>query len=570
MVATLFNSCNKFDVRSGIELNNKDVFALAPSSLKALQKIVAELKRQNALTGFMKDFVAKEGYPLWEKSIYQKIEKNTPPVFNARGGEESADTVVYTPIALLDSNFVNGFLLSKVFGDSVELHLYRANDFDLYPYGKVDGSMVTAERITLTLMELEKNIYGQRKYKVLDSNLFKVYKSDTLVLPSVATVELINTSGHLKVFNYCVRMRKVSKCNCEDKSNCDYNQGCNTCGYDFCFSIGSEDPPLGGGSGGSGNTNWPPDPPTSYPVGGGGNNPPPPNNCTGVNECRPGSQIVEGKVPCGGCGSGPIVMIPPENHNYFNPYNADEVILDSSLNNYPCVKRIIDSLTNYANINALAQVALNQVFGVNQRIKLTVKVDHNLPFETDGTTEPGNINSMDSVYSTSIHLNKWMLDHSTQEYIAATIIHEAMHAYIRFCQHQVQNNYMDTTTFKNLFPLYWPPNVAYYGSSANYYSIGASVQHQVISSNLISIMTESLVNLFPNNNIRATLRDSIYTGISWGGLQGTPSFYAHPDTMFIHAANIIAKDTSIHAPFLLNGVIYNLDANNLNLTKTCH
>ncbi|MBK9958070.1 MAG: hypothetical protein IPP11_05675 [Chitinophagaceae bacterium] len=47
-----------------------------------------------------------------------------------------------------------------------------------------------------------------------------------------------------------------------------------------------------------------------------------------------------------------------------------------------------------------------------------------------------------------------MLNSATQEYIAATIIHEAIHAYIFYCQHQVQNGYMDTTSFKNLFPYF--------------------------------------------------------------------------------------------------------------------
>src|SRR5690606_23495562 len=128
-----------------------------------------------------------------------------------------------------------------------------------------------------------------------------------------------------------------------------------------------------------------------------------------------------------------------------------------------------------------------------------------------------------------------------------------IHAYIRFCQHQVQNNYMDTTKFKTLFPLYWPPNVAYYGSTATYYSIGASVQHQVMAGNLIETMTEPLKSLFPNYNIRTSLRDSIYTALSWGGLQGAASFFAHPDTMYIHAVNSMAKDTSLHAPYQIYG-----------------
>ncbi|MBK9958061.1 MAG: hypothetical protein IPP11_05630 [Chitinophagaceae bacterium] len=231
--------------------------------------------------------------------------------------------------------------------------------------------------------------------------------------------------------------------------------------------------------------------------------------------------------------------------------------------------RIIDSLTNYVNINALAQVALNSVFGVNQRIKLTILASE-LPDSIHGKTDPGNINNPDSIYITNLHLNKKMLNSATQEYIAATIIHEAIHAYIFYCQHQVQNGYMDTTSFKNLFPLFWPPNVAYAGGGTNYYAIGSSVQHQVMSGNLIEIMTDPLKSLFPNPGISVGIRDSVYRALSCGGLYNTASFFANPDSMFIFAMNAMASDTSIHAPFQSNGIIFQNDSHNLNFTPGCH
>lgn len=115
----------------------------------------------------------------------------------------------------------------------------------------------------------------------------------------------------------------------------------------------SEDPPTGGGGSNGGTPNWPPDPPTN-PGGGGGNNPPGPTNCTGVNECRPGSQIVEGKVPCGGCGSGPITTIPidddPINSNGYYLSRINQ--LDSLLNSdefgiVPCDSLILIAMESY-------------------------------------------------------------------------------------------------------------------------------------------------------------------------------------------------------------------------------
>ncbi len=279
MVMHLFNSCNKFDVRTGIENNKKDVFEISSAAPHALTKVVAELKRQNELTGFLKDFVIKEGYPLWDKSIYQKLEKNNPAVFNARGGEEVADTVVYTPIALLDSNFVNGFLLSKVFGDSVELYLYRANDYDLYPYGGVDGSVLTAEFITLKLIELNDAAFGKNKYEVKDSFLFRdFHNGKPNFIRTVIEINLDSSvAGKYAFFPACF---ETLNCYCLRRAgNCDGDHKCLTTGCDRCYWCIDVDCTTialpGGGAGGGSTPNWPPDPPTN-PGGGGGNNPPAP------------------------------------------------------------------------------------------------------------------------------------------------------------------------------------------------------------------------------------------------------------------------------------------------------
>jgi hypothetical protein len=86
--------------------------------------------------------------------------------------------------------------------------------------------------------------------------------------------------------------------------------------------------------------------------GGGGSTSPNTGNCTVVSNCRPGTLIEAERIPCGGCGPGPIVVVPPD-VPAFNPYIADTVIIDPALKtNFPCVARIIDSLTSYANMNA--------------------------------------------------------------------------------------------------------------------------------------------------------------------------------------------------------------------------
>src|SRR5205085_4420670 len=94
-------------------------------------------------------------------------------------------------------------------------------------------------------------------------------------------------------------------------------------------------------TGGSGSGSWPPNP-TSPPPGGGGTGGGPgpggdptggttPPDCTGVPNCISGTEVINGVLPCGNCGPGPIVIfVPPIN----DPSNTGQYIFfDPTLNN---------------------------------------------------------------------------------------------------------------------------------------------------------------------------------------------------------------------------------------------
>ena len=120
-----------------------------------------------------------------------------------------------------------------------------------------------------------------------------------------------------------------------------------------------------------------------------------------------------------------------------------------------------------------------------------------------------------------------------------------------------------------LFPIYWPSNI----SNGIYLPPGNISQHQTMASNLVAIMTNSLIYIYPNASISTELRDSVYRGLTWGGLHNTTAFHTRSDTLAIKAINIIARDTSVHAPFILTGYPtpqYTYDAHNLNMKIGCY
>ena len=320
LAAVINNSCKKLDsiskTASTEEIEAK-FFATKPGTPAIVHKVIAALKKQNSLGHFVPSLAKKDGYAIWEKSqvsIYNKA-------LSRNGESETQETLVFTPIVPQDSNFVNGFFFSRIIGDSVELHLYRANDYDLFPKGKIDSSVVTAERNVFKVMELDQSIFGNRSFKVITDSIFENY----FFALNPPTPKIISYKSDPSVVgkqvHMCVRM-KGNNCTCGNV--CLDWETCNECGYWFCFTIGSAEPPTGGGT-----YNWPPDPPIS--IGGGGGGGSSTGNCIPGN-CRNGSTlIIEGRIPCGGCGNGPVVVVPSDEPPIILPQSdtIPKIIADS-------------------------------------------------------------------------------------------------------------------------------------------------------------------------------------------------------------------------------------------------
>ena len=80
--------------------------------------------------------------------------------------------------------------------------------------------------------------------------------------------------------------------------------------------------------------------------GGGGSTSLNTGNCTVVSNCRPGTLIEEGRIPCGGCGPGPIVIVPEEVDMDSNGFYYSRIAeLDSILSADPYALNPCDSLT---------------------------------------------------------------------------------------------------------------------------------------------------------------------------------------------------------------------------------
>jgi hypothetical protein len=240
---------------------------------------------------------------------------------------------------------------------------------------------------------------------------------------------------------------------------------------------------------------------------------------------------------------------------YFDPYIADNVIVDTSItNNFPCVKNIIDTLAKFGNLNQRAQVALHEIFNVGKKIKLTIKLDWSLQGSTmDGYTIADTIQTQLTAtepinFKATIHLNPDMLKTATKEYVAATLLHEATHCYIDFKWGQYKNGNIDSLAFATLFP------IVYLRMVNNTFMIPTNLQqHNIMAENYFNMMASGIYAI-QNDSMSIIMKDSIYKAITWGGHFATNAWRGlNIDTCKIKAINMVARDTTLQPPFILLG-----------------
>jgi hypothetical protein len=263
-----------------------------------------------------------------------------------------------------------------------------------------------------------------------------------------------------------------------------------------------------------------------------------------------------------GTGGGGPPTLGSSNTLYYDPYyDGGNVTTSRRLrDSFPCAVKILDTISSELNLNKQAQLALSQVFQCAKLIHL------NFDFSTTMTkdsvdaytvvnsaytsTLPDSTEGID--FYATITLNPWVLRHAAKEYIAATMLHEGIHAYIDFKWNQYIQHIIDSNEFKTLFPLYWPPKQ----NNQGYYTNSASSQHEAMAANLITYMSDPLFALH-NTDMASTMKDSLYKALTWGGLGKTAGWGARPDTCMLIAINLAARDTSLginhSGPFTING-----------------
>ncbi len=141
-------------------------FSLPTGSPAEVIRIAENLKRQNARTGFINTLIVKEGYAVWDN-----VEVKMPTQNNARITTNNNDTIIYIPLVLENTNYVNSFIYATLNG-SINLRLYRGREYANYGFGDINSDTDNAERLALQIMMLDNRVFGYTDFLLKDSRLF--------------------------------------------------------------------------------------------------------------------------------------------------------------------------------------------------------------------------------------------------------------------------------------------------------------------------------------------------------------------------------------------------------------
>jgi hypothetical protein len=195
------------------------------------------------------------------------------------------DTVVYIPLVLNRTRFVNGFI-KAVIKNGIVISSFKSSDYSNYPFSQ--NASFSADNFATLMMYFDNKVFHHDQFIITDERLFphisaginqfsgreiqlrKISQGNSSIRSNRSQTSSISArtsnSEYLTIVIDWLE-KDAANCTCIDKANCDWATGCIDCSYFHSSSFFFNS--CGGSSGGpatsSGGT-WSPAP----PPGGGG------------------------------------------------------------------------------------------------------------------------------------------------------------------------------------------------------------------------------------------------------------------------------------------------------------
>lgn len=191
---------------------------------------------------------ANVGLPVWNKAMIQLRTRRAASGFTSNTASAGEDTLLIIPFVLQNTEYVNAFITCLT-NDSSSIKLFRAGEYAQAGFHHIADS-VSADKIALQTMALEKNVFNHAEYRLLDDRLFNYTENGRTWHPEFCKVDSIfyNTTPSY-VYNISV-CYQITISGGWVEGGCPPGQNCNSLyTYEICdsYNIWVE----GGGGGGT-------------------------------------------------------------------------------------------------------------------------------------------------------------------------------------------------------------------------------------------------------------------------------------------------------------------------------
>jgi hypothetical protein len=486
--------------------------------------LVEYIKSQNCTKKFVEKTVSQIGYPRWNKKMVYNF-------INNKGADTTA-TLYFIPFVRTNENYVNSAMLIRASKFDTSFSYICDWQYSQNKNSKTD-TVALAESYAVFFMNFDKLVFNSTEFIITDTLLFNFNnkKAVRVRLDSITNSGKLNS---LVPIEFCQQVTIFQQ-------NCPYiqlngfcfgpNGACDNCIYctnevstTYCWTQWVES--IGGGSSNNNES-------IGTSGGGGGNNGIPPN-CSGTLSLSK----IDNYIPSCGPGWFPILgggfseYNPNQGAALFNSFSVkpiDQIKIDYwKINNLDttgldsCRKLLLKKLISVLPSKPLGALLVK----LDEAIGLPTTIDKfNLHFKTKpllnyiALTQNATYDSISNEFEVDIVLDSATTRNSTDIFLATTMLHEIVHAYMEYIWKKfnsgIPSNLVSGLTYGTVFNAY--VDTLKKRDSLNpgmNQLIGESYHHNYMADKLLGYMSE-IIKLFHDDS---TTTDEYYWDLVWSGL----------------------------------------------------
>lgn len=377
-------SCRKFDSIDKTQLDNAALterfFNAHKSNNPLTQQIASYFLRQNSKTGIATKIASNYGIAYWDKTLL--FQSGNKP--NGRSSSDSSCLVAYIPLLSNTDTTVNAQITVKLTTTDTVFEVLTSHEYAKFGFLPTDSSKLNGLKIFTMFANHDKNIFGYKKFKILDNRILEGQTTFTVNMNKSYIVELDTTTSIVSGRTYSLASpTPLPHSSClmvKEFENAGYLVNYTTVGGVCVISSYGFNDDFTGDNGGSG--------------GGGG-----------------GGSNTSGVIPPSGLGWLPI---------------EDETVLPMWITDSlptPCFKAALLKISSGPQNTFFKEIY--NTFDTSSSLFLNIQEVDSIPGAYAATDPP--FQSSIGIYI-NIDLNKLELKKCSQEFISYTLIHEVAHA----------------------------------------------------------------------------------------------------------------------------------------------